>query len=126
MFQKIVLQQEIEAALNSKSADPVLAEKRKFGLRFIVEAKPGQPLSDVARAFHNINDRFKVEPLFSPPLFVYPEPDPALAWHNTAFVAAVEDVTFDDVSMKPWDIAHAARNEGGFARVAPDVSVLAP
>jgi hypothetical protein len=127
MFQKDVLRRDLEATLGApKSTDFLLNAKREHGLRFLIAARPDQSLADVADVFHGLSERFEVEPLFPSPPFPAPSPDQEPAWSDTVFVATVYNVAFDDVSAHPWDIAHAARGEGGFLRVSPEVPVVAP
>ncbi len=115
MLDKALLNEEIEAALAAPaSEDAVLAAMRSLGLGFMIEARPGQSLEDVARVFHGFSSRFEVRPAL-PPL-------DGPSWRDTAFVAAIEGVAAPDVTANPWDIAHAARLEGGLARVYPDVA----
>ncbi len=116
------LRRDIETALASpKADDPVLAAKRQLGVRFIVDVRKGQSQSDVEAAFKVLSDHFEVEPLFPSPPFEAPGPDAEPTWRELAFVAAIHGAAFDDVSAHPWDLAHAAREQGGFLRVAPDV-----
>lgn len=127
MIQKNALRQEIDTALAApNTADPLLAAKRQMGLRFLIDARPGQTLADVTRVFQGLDDRFTVEPLFPSPPFDPPDPAAGDTWHQRAFVAAIGNVAFDDVTANPWDIAHAARTEGGFVTVVPEVPHPAP
>jgi hypothetical protein len=126
MFDKIALQSQIAAALTAKSADPFLTAKRQLGLRFLVDAKPTQSLSDVAAAFRMLDERFQVEHLYPAPDFTHPEPDPELSWRDSAFVARLDGVSFDDISVNPWDLAHAARLSAAFVTVIPDAPGTAP
>jgi hypothetical protein len=126
MFQRDMLRQEIENALAAPKSDDILLDaKREHGLRFLIVARQGQSMDDVTRAFHEINERFALEPLFPSPPFPAPNPDEP-RWSDTVFVATVYNVAFDDVSTNPWDIAHAARADGDFVRVSPEIPVLMP
>lgn len=127
MIQKNALRQDIEATLGApKPTDFLLSAKREHGLRFLIAARQDQSLADVADVFHGLSERFEVEPLFPSPPFPAPSPDHEPTWSDTVFVATVSNVAFDDVSAHPWDIAHAARGEGGFLRVSPEVPTVAP
>ena len=127
MLQKAELQREIEVTLGAtKSTDPLVNAKREHGLQFLIDARRDQSLADVARIFHGFSDRFEVEPLFPSPPFQATAPGQEPAWGDTLFLATVCNVTFDDITARPWDMAHAMRAEGDFARVIPEVPIVRP
>ena len=127
MLQKAELQREVEAALGAPgSTDVLLNAKREHGLQFLIDARPDQSLADVATVFQDWSARFEVEPLFPSPPFEAPAPGQGPAWGDTLFVATIPDVAFDDVTPLPWDMAHALRTEGGFARVIPETPIVRP
>lgn len=127
MFQRDELQKDIEMAMAAeKSADALQIAKRASGLRFLVDARQDQALVDVRQVFQTFSERFEVAPLFSSPTFTIPGSDEAVTWGETLFMATVYQVTFDDVSASPWDIAHVLRAEGDFQRVIPEVPVPVP
>lgn len=127
MFQKAELQREIKVALGAaKSTDLLLNAKREHGLQFLIDARRDQTLADVAKVFHGFSDRFEVEPLFPSPPFQAMAPGQEPAWGDTLFLATVYNVAFDDVTARPWDMAHALRAEGNFVRVIPEVPIARP
>ncbi|HEY0371977.1 MAG TPA: S8/S53 family peptidase [Thermoanaerobaculia bacterium] len=123
MFDKSVLQRDIEAARDALPIDFIQNAKREHGLRFIVDAREGRSLPEVTSAVRRVNERFVVQPLFPEPVFS-PETNPS--WSKSIFIATVDGVAFDDVSIDAPEIAESLRGEGDFVRVAPDRLVAAP
>jgi|GEM_PF-5344755 len=123
MFDKFVLQRDVEAALDALPTDFIQNAKREHGLRFIVDAREGRSLPEVTGALQRVNERFAVEPLFPEPVFS-PETNPP--WSKSIYVATVYGVAFDDVSIDAPEIAESIRSEGDFVRVSPDILVAAP
>src|SRR6185312_2759447 len=126
MLDKTLLRAEIDASLKlTASAEAFVAEARAHGLLFLVDVRPGQTMGDVARVFAAVDARFEVAPLFPSPPFDPPAPGAAPTWRDCAFVARLRGVAFGDISVNPWDIAHAARLDGGFEDVRPDILIPA-
>ena len=123
MFDKSVLERDIEVALDHLPTDFIQSAKREHGLRFIVDAREGRSLPEVTDVLRRVNERFVVEPLFPEPVFS-PETNPP--WSKSIYIATVDGVAFDDVSIDAPEIAESIRSEGDFARVAPDLLIAAP
>ncbi|KIG15495.1 serine protease, subtilase family protein [Enhygromyxa salina] len=107
------------------TTDTVLAAKRERGLRFIIEANPGQSLDEVEAVFAAIHPQFEVEPLFPATTFdpVAAGAQPPFSLYLSGHVATLPGLAMEDLGQDMLDIAAEARTQGDFVNVAADIAI---
>lgn len=121
MFDHTLFARELEASCAVAAKGPLDGAMRAAGLRLVVEA---DSQGAVEAALAKFSPRFEVERLF--PDEVFEGDSGAWAWGDRFYVAVAGGASFEDVSVAPWDLAHAVREAGGFDYVAPERHRLQP